>query len=224
MLCATFCFNGTVEIRFLIVWLLETKNESYTIIRNAKGSSSAKMNYRQVLQSRVYILKRRGIVHFEVLKPGKTVNALLHYAIYWPIGKNQTEGVILQRDNAKPLCVKRTLNKINEWGWNTSLPTTLTPYWILRYRFSCKEIQYFDDLQKDVSTIDFYRSDIENIYILDCKRFIITKVNILLIRNEVVWIQQSHIKPYYFSVLLLQLLFILYVHLPIERLWAMEST
>ncbi|XP_011155190.2 histone-lysine N-methyltransferase SETMAR-like [Harpegnathos saltator] len=40
---------------------LETKNGSYMIIQNAKGSGSLQMNHHEVLRNRVYIPKRRCV-------------------------------------------------------------------------------------------------------------------------------------------------------------------
>lgn len=68
----------------------------------------------------------RGVVHFEVLKPGQTVNADLYCEQLdrvnksliekWPAIVNR-KGVILQHDNARAHCARRTLEKINELGW-----------------------------------------------------------------------------------------------------------
>ncbi|XP_046826458.1 histone-lysine N-methyltransferase SETMAR-like [Vespa crabro] len=68
----------------------------------------------------------RGIVHFEVLKPGQTVNADLYREQLDRVNQSLIEeysvivnrkGVILQHDNARPHCTRRTLEKINELGW-----------------------------------------------------------------------------------------------------------
>ncbi|XP_035720880.1 histone-lysine N-methyltransferase SETMAR-like [Vespa mandarinia] len=67
----------------------------------------------------------RGIVHFEVLKHGQTVSADLYYEQLDRVNQSLIEkylaivnrkSVILQHDNARPHCARRTLEKINELG------------------------------------------------------------------------------------------------------------
>ncbi|GFT53422.1 histone-lysine N-methyltransferase SETMAR [Trichonephila clavipes] len=68
----------------------------------------------------------RGIVHFEVHKPGETVNADLYCEQIDRLNQSLIEkypeiinrkGVILQHDNVRPHCARKTLEKINGLGW-----------------------------------------------------------------------------------------------------------
>ncbi|GFT47537.1 histone-lysine N-methyltransferase SETMAR [Trichonephila clavipes] len=61
-----------------------------------------------------------GIIHFEVLKPGETVNADLYYEQLDRLNQSLIEkyrvvinrkGVLLQHDNARPHCARKTLEK-----------------------------------------------------------------------------------------------------------------
>lgn len=66
------------------------------------------------------------IVHFELLKPGQTVNVDLYSEQLqrinqsliekWPVIVNR-KGVILQHNNVRPHCARQTLENINELGW-----------------------------------------------------------------------------------------------------------
>ncbi|GFV65724.1 histone-lysine N-methyltransferase SETMAR [Trichonephila clavipes] len=85
----------------------------------------------------------RGIVHFEVLKPGETVNADLYWEQLDRLNQSLIEkypaifnrkGVILQHDNARPQ--EKRWKKLMDWGG-----------------------RYFTE-----KPIDFYRSDIENLH------------------------------------------------------------
>ncbi|GFY17905.1 histone-lysine N-methyltransferase SETMAR [Trichonephila clavipes] len=67
----------------------------------------------------------RGIIHFEVFKPGETVNADLHSEQLDRLNQSSIEkylaiinrkGVILQH-NARPHYERKTLEKINGLGW-----------------------------------------------------------------------------------------------------------
>ncbi|GFV52974.1 histone-lysine N-methyltransferase SETMAR [Trichonephila clavipes] len=123
------------------------------IIQNAKDSGSLRKNRHETLLSQVYIQKRRlcvwwgirGIVHFEVLKSGETVNADLYCEQLDGLNQSLIEkypaiinrkGVILQHDNARPRCARKTLEKIMDWGG-----------------------RYFTE-----KPIDLYRSGIENLH------------------------------------------------------------
>ncbi|XP_076657368.1 histone-lysine N-methyltransferase SETMAR-like [Halictus rubicundus] len=68
----------------------------------------------------------RGIIHFELLKPGETVTAELYcqqlQRLYSELLKKRTslvhrKGVILQIDNARPHTAKLTQEKIKELQW-----------------------------------------------------------------------------------------------------------
>ena len=91
----------------------------------------------------------RGVVHFEVLKPGQTVNADFYCEQLDRVNQSLIEKcpaivnrkrVILQHDNAKPHGAKRTLAKINELGWEVFLTHHTRP--ILRHRISIYSDRY----------------------------------------------------------------------------------
>lgn len=130
----------------------------------------------------------RGIVHFEVLKPGQTVNADLyceqldrvHQSLMakWPAIVNR-KGVILQHDNARPHCAKRTLEKINALGWEVLphppyspdiAPSDFHLFRSLQHFLCDKKYENMDALQKALSTyfaqkpLEFYRSGIETLH------------------------------------------------------------
>lgn len=65
-----------------------------------------------------------------VLKPGQTVNADLYCEQLDPVNQSlikkcptiiNRKGVILQHENARLHCARRTLEKINELGWEVLL-------------------------------------------------------------------------------------------------------
>ncbi|PRD18931.1 UNVERIFIED_CONTAM: Histone-lysine N-methyltransferase SETMAR [Trichonephila clavipes] len=121
------------------------KNGSSMIIQNAKDSGSLRMNRHEGLLSQVYIQKRlflciswgiRGIIHFEVLKPGETVNADLYCEQLDRLNQSLIEkysavinrkSVILQHDSTRPHCARKTLKKINGLGWEVSPHPTYSP-------------------------------------------------------------------------------------------------
>ncbi|XP_076166383.1 lymphocyte-specific helicase isoform X3 [Ptiloglossa arizonensis] len=130
----------------------------------------------------------RGVVHFEVLKPGQTVNADLYCEQLdrvnksliekWPAIVNR-KGVILQHDNARLHCARRTLAKINELGWEVLphppyspdvAPSDFHLFRLLQHFLSGKRFANLDDIQNAISVyfaqkpIDFYRSGIENLH------------------------------------------------------------
>ncbi|XP_043496419.1 histone-lysine N-methyltransferase SETMAR-like [Polistes fuscatus] len=129
----------------------------------------------------------RGIVHFELLKPGQTVTADLYSEQLqrvnqsliekWPAIVNR-KGVILQHDNARPHCARRTLEKINELGWEVLphppyspdvAPSDFHLFRALQHFLSGKTFANLDDIQNAISRyfaekpINFYRSGIENL-------------------------------------------------------------
>ncbi|XP_043498446.1 histone-lysine N-methyltransferase SETMAR-like [Polistes fuscatus] len=129
----------------------------------------------------------RGIVHFELLKPGQTVTADLYSEQLqrvnqsliekWPAIVNR-KGVILQNDNARPHCARRTLEKINELGWEVLphppyspdvAPSDFHLFRALQHFLSGKTFANLDDIQNAISRyfaekpINFYRSGIENL-------------------------------------------------------------
>ncbi|XP_035734903.1 histone-lysine N-methyltransferase SETMAR-like [Vespa mandarinia] len=130
----------------------------------------------------------RGIVHFEVLKPGQTVNADLYCEQLDRVNQSLSEkypaivnrkGVILQHENARPYCARRTLEKINELGWEVLPHPSYSPdiapsdfhlFRSLQHFLSGKKFENLDDVQNAISRyftqkpIDFYRSSIENLH------------------------------------------------------------
>ena len=130
----------------------------------------------------------RGVVHFEVLKPGQTVNADLYCEQLDRVNQSLIEkcpaivnrkGVILQHDNARPHCARRTLEKINELGWEVLphppyspdiVPSDFHLFRSLQHFLSGKKLKNLDDVQNVISRyfvlkpIDFYRSGIENLH------------------------------------------------------------
>ncbi|XP_068622876.1 histone-lysine N-methyltransferase SETMAR-like [Battus philenor] len=68
----------------------------------------------------------RGVVYFKVLEPGQTVNVDVYCEQLEKVNQSlikknpkivNGKGVILQHDNTRSHCAKRTLDKINELGW-----------------------------------------------------------------------------------------------------------
>ncbi|GFU81502.1 histone-lysine N-methyltransferase SETMAR [Trichonephila clavipes] len=134
-------------------------DEKWVMYDNPKRkiSGSLQMNRHEGLTSQVYIQKKaplyvwwcfHGIIHFEELKPGETVNADLYceqldrlnqllIEKYPAIIKGKC--VILQHDNAKPHCERKMLAKINGLGFEVLLThhTRLT----LRQQISIYPVQ-----------------------------------------------------------------------------------
>ncbi|XP_043501569.1 histone-lysine N-methyltransferase SETMAR-like [Polistes fuscatus] len=95
----------------------------------------------------------------------------------WPAIVNR-KGVILQHDNARPHCARRTLEKINELGWEVLphppyspdvAPSDFHLFRALQHFLSGKTFANLDDIQNAISRyfaekpINFYRSGIENL-------------------------------------------------------------
>lgn len=107
----------------------------------------------------------RGIVHFEVLKPEQTVNADLYCEQLDRVNQSLIEkcpaivnrkGVILQHDNARPHCARRTLEKINELGWEVLphppyspdiAPSDFHLFRSLQHFLCGKKFENLDDIQ-----------------------------------------------------------------------------
>lgn len=107
----------------------------------------------------------RGIVHFEVLKAGQTVNADLYCEqldrVYQFLIKKcpaivNRKGVILQHDNARLHCARRTLEKINELGWEVLphppyspdiAPSDFHLFRSLQHFLCDKKFENLDDIQ-----------------------------------------------------------------------------
>ncbi|GFX67532.1 histone-lysine N-methyltransferase SETMAR [Trichonephila clavipes] len=124
----------------------------------------------------------RGIVHFEVLKPGETVNAELYCEQLDRLKQSLIErypavinrkGVIFQHDNARRHCTRKTAEKLMDWGGWYCL--TLHTHLALRQRipptlFTNKKFQNLNDIKNAISRyftekpIVFYRSGIENLH------------------------------------------------------------
>ena len=128
-----------------------------------------------------------GIVHFELLKYGQTVNADLYCEQLNRVNQAliakcpaifNRKGVILQQDNARPHNAKRTLDKINELGWEVLLyplyssDIATSDFHLFRslQRFLCdKKFENLDDIKKSLSgyfaekSIDFHRSGFEKL-------------------------------------------------------------
>lgn len=131
----------------------------------------------------------RGIVHFEVLRPGQTINAdfyceqldRLNQALIkkYPALVNR-KGVILQHDNARPHSAKKTLDKIKELGWEVLPHPPYSPdiapsdYYLFRslqHFLSDKKFRNEEDVKNGVSTYfnqkpsSFYKAGIESLAI-----------------------------------------------------------
>ncbi|XP_047364411.1 histone-lysine N-methyltransferase SETMAR-like [Vespa velutina] len=126
-----------------------------------------------------------GIVHFEMLKPGQTVNADLYCEQLDRVNQSLIEkypaivnkkGVILQDTH----CTRRTLEKINELGWEVLPHPLYSPdiapshfhlFRSLQHFLSGKKFENLGDVENAISSyftqkpIDFYRSGIENLHI-----------------------------------------------------------
>ncbi|GFW47174.1 histone-lysine N-methyltransferase SETMAR [Trichonephila clavipes] len=129
----------------------------------------------------------RELVHFEVLKPGETVNTdsycdqldRLNQSLIekYPAIINR-KGVILQHDNARLHCARKTMERINGLGWEvlSHLPYSpdIAPMDFHLFRsmqhFLNKKLQNSDGLKNAISRyftekpIDFYRFVIENLH------------------------------------------------------------
>ncbi|GFV60675.1 histone-lysine N-methyltransferase SETMAR [Trichonephila clavipes] len=129
----------------------------------------------------------RGIVHFEVLKPGETVNADLYCEQLDRLNQSLIEeypaiinrkGVILQHDYARPHCARKTLEKINGLGWEVLphppyspdiVPPDFHLFRSMQHFLTNKTFQNLD-MKNTISRyftekpIDFYRSGIENLH------------------------------------------------------------
>lgn len=129
----------------------------------------------------------RGIVHLELLKYGQTVNSDLYCEQLDRLNQSLVEkcpaivnrrGVILQHDNARPHCAKRTLEKINGLGWEVLPHPAYSPdiapsdfhlFRSLQHFLSDKKFENLEDMQIAIcryfaqKPIDFYRSGIENL-------------------------------------------------------------
>ncbi|XP_004208958.2 histone-lysine N-methyltransferase SETMAR-like [Hydra vulgaris] len=129
----------------------------------------------------------RGIVHFEVLIPGQTVNADLYCQQLDRVNQALVENypaivnrkdVILQHDNARPHCARRTLEKINELGWEVLphppyspdiAPSDFHLFRSLQHFLSDKKFQTLYCLKNGISRyfndkpIHFFRSGIESL-------------------------------------------------------------
>ncbi|GFW98930.1 histone-lysine N-methyltransferase SETMAR [Trichonephila clavipes] len=123
---ATYCFNGTIRNRFLITadekWVLyDNPKRKRRLSPNEPPRRTAKPGLHPKKALLCIWLGIRGIVHFEVFKPGETVNADLYCEPLDRLNQSliekypaiiNTKGVILQHDNAR-----KTLEKINGLGW-----------------------------------------------------------------------------------------------------------
>ena len=129
----------------------------------------------------------RGLVHFEVLEHGQTINADLYCEQLDRVNQSLIEnypaivnrkGVILQHDNARPHCAKRTMEKINELGWEVLphppyspdiAPSDFHLFRSLQHFLCGKKFESLDGIQYAISsyfatkTIDFYRTGFENL-------------------------------------------------------------
>ncbi|GFV00359.1 histone-lysine N-methyltransferase SETMAR [Trichonephila clavipes] len=130
----------------------------------------------------------RGIVHFEVLKPGETVNSDLYCEQLDRLNQSLIEnypaiinrrGVVLQHDNVRPQCARKTPQKINGLGWEVLphppyspdiAPTDFHLFRSNQHFLTNKKFQNFDDMKNAISRyftekpIDFYRSSFENLH------------------------------------------------------------
>ncbi|GFT73976.1 histone-lysine N-methyltransferase SETMAR [Trichonephila clavipes] len=130
----------------------------------------------------------RGIVHFEVLKPGETVDADLYCAQLDRLNQSLIEkypaiinrkGIILQHNNARQHCARKTMVKNNGLGWEVFphspylpdiAPTNLYLFRSMQHFLTNKKFQHLDDMKNAISRcftekpIDFYRSGIENLH------------------------------------------------------------
>lgn len=129
----------------------------------------------------------QGIIHLEVLKAGHNINSELYCKQLDRVHQSLIEinpeivykkGVILQHSNTKSHCSLRTLEKINELGWEILphppsspdiSPTNFHLYRSLQQFLNDKTFENFDDIQNDISSyfakmsVDFYRNAIEDL-------------------------------------------------------------
>ncbi|XP_047366075.1 histone-lysine N-methyltransferase SETMAR-like [Vespa velutina] len=103
----------------------------------------------------------RGIVHFEVLKPGQTVNADLYCKQLDRVNQSLIE---------KPHCARQTLEKINELGWEVLPHPTYSPditpsdlhlFRSLQHFLSGKKFENLDNVQNAISRI-FVKTESSN--------------------------------------------------------------
>ncbi|GFV25331.1 histone-lysine N-methyltransferase SETMAR [Trichonephila clavipes] len=115
----------------------------------------------------------RGIVHFEVLKAGETVNADLYCEQLGRLNQLLIEkypaiinrkGVILQHDNARPHCARKTLEKINGLGWEVLPHPSYSPgiapmdfhlFRLMQHFLTNKKFQNLEDMKNAISRL-FY--------------------------------------------------------------------
>ncbi|GFX01137.1 histone-lysine N-methyltransferase SETMAR [Trichonephila clavipes] len=130
---ATHCYSGTIQNRFFD--RLITVDEKWVLYDNPKRkrqwlSPKEPLTAKPGLHPKKALLcvwwGIRKIVQFEVLKPGEAVNADLYCEQLDRLNQSliekypaiiNTKGVILQHDNARPQCARKTLEKINGLGW-----------------------------------------------------------------------------------------------------------
>lgn len=129
-----------------------------------------------------------GIIHFELLERGQTVNADLYCEQLDRVNQSllkkcpavvNRKGVILQHDNARPHCARRTLDKINGLGWEVLphppyspdiAPSDFHLFRSLQHFLCGKKFENLEDIQNGLSKyfalkpIDFYRSGFENLH------------------------------------------------------------
>ncbi|GFX93127.1 histone-lysine N-methyltransferase SETMAR [Trichonephila clavipes] len=153
------------------------------IILNAKDSDSLRMNRHERLLSQVYIQNSlvgiRGIVHFELLKLGETVNTDLYCEQLDSPNQSSIEkysaiinrkGEVLQRNNARPHCARKSLKKLMVWGGRycptyhtrVSLRQRISNISINSNFLSNKQFQNLDDMKNAISR--YFRSDIKNLH------------------------------------------------------------
>lgn len=137
----------------------------------------------------------KGIIHYELLKPGQTINAELYcqqldrlndqIAIKLPAIANR-KGVILQHDNARPHTSKITRQKINELGWEViphppySPDITPSDYHLFRsmqHYLAGKKYRSFEDVEKGVQ--NYFDSKDESFYTEGIQKLVSRWKNVL---------------------------------------------
>jgi histone-lysine N-methyltransferase SETMAR len=85
-----------------------------------KPSGTPVKDFRKEKRMLVVFWNRGGIVHYEFLAKGQTMNAVLYCEILERVRRRLPNGVriILQHDNAKPHTAKLTKKWLSDAGWN----------------------------------------------------------------------------------------------------------
>lgn len=163
------------------------KRKRQWLSRGEAPISTAKSNFRGKKVLLCVWWGMTGVIHYELLQAGQTVNAQLYCDQITRLNEKITEklpalanrkGVILQHDNAKPHVAKRTQEKIKQLKWEVLPHPPYSPdvapsdyhlfrsmqHYLVDKRFSSLEdakkgLDYFFNSK----TPGFYKSGIENL-------------------------------------------------------------